>query len=330
MSSARRGNRILALVIALVMTLASVALSGCAGATGSKDIALEPVVSNPAISTDGVLKVGIDTTSVPYAGVAADGEIVGIDVDVASLLAEEMGLKIEIVDTAGKDVDTLLNDQTIDMVMDVEKTGGSVMQGLQVGPYIEGGPALFTVVEASDSLPAIELKSLSGTKIAAQKDSLSAWSVDELIEKGTSDQRESLEDAFAAVENGEVTYAAADAVVGSYLAADKFQDVSCVKMLGTSIGVYIGVSQDNTQLADALTVALRNLRDYGQLKTILSKWLGPISAEVVMGTSAVTTQKTSQGTSNSGAAAVPDETVPNEEVLDTGEDLPDPANAGGL
>lgn len=316
MRSAKRIKRILAVTLALLVAFSTMALGGCAGATGSKEIELVPVVSSPAIKTDGVLRVGVDSTNAPYAGLS-NGELVGIDIDIAAALAEQLGLKLELVDTAGQSANTLLNDGSIDMVMDVEQTSASTIQGAQIGPYLVSGPALFTRVD-SDTVPTIDIKTLAGTKIAAQKDSLSSWSLEELIGSGTSDPRESLKDALTAVANGEVTFAAADAVVGSYLAVD-FTNLSCVKILGTPIGVYLSVAKSNTQLSDALTEALRTIRDTGILKTVLSKWLGSVSATVVMGSSAVTSQETT----TPGSANVP------AGQIDTGDDLPDPANAGG-
>jgi polar amino acid transport system substrate-binding protein len=302
----------------LVVASSLMALGGCAGATGSREIELVPVVSSPAVGTSGVLKVGINSTNAPYAGFSG-GNMVGIDVDVAAALAEEMGLKLELVDLAGQSADTLLTEGTVDVVMDVEQTGGSVIRGTQIGPYVESGPALFTLVRSSSEVPNVELQTLAGVKVAAQKDSLSAWSVDELIGSGTSDPRESLAAAFEAVETGQITYAAADAVVGSYLALE-YADLACVKMLGRPIGVYLGVARDNTQLADAVTVALRTIRDNGEMKIILSKWLGPVSALVVAGSSAITSEAT--GTSSSGSSVA-------EGQIDAGNDLPDPSNANG-
>jgi len=300
--------------LAFLLALSTVALGGCLGPTGSRDINLTPTISSPVIGLDGVLRVGIDSGKVPYAGVDTKGNIVGIDVDVAAAIAQELGLKLEIVDTAGRSAEAMLSEGAVDMVMDIEQTGGSIIRGTQVGPYIESGPALFAIV-ISDTTPTIDLPSLAGTPIAAQKDSMSSWSVDEIIGAGTADPRENLEDAFSALERGEVSYAAADAVVGSYLALE-FTNISCVKMLGNPIGVYIGVSAENTQLAEALTQALRTVRDQGILETIFAKWLGPVSASVVMGTSAITSQET----------AVTPDGEPG--FIDLGEDLPDPENAG--
>ncbi|MDR2107919.1 MAG: transporter substrate-binding domain-containing protein [Coriobacteriales bacterium] len=322
-----------AAALVAVLLAASLALGGCAGATGSKQQALTPTVDVPAVHAAGVLKVGVDSAHAPYAG-TSKGKIVGIDVDVASALAEQLGLKVEIVDMVGKSPDDLLADGSVDVVMDVEQSGSNVTQGKTVGPYLLSGPALFAKTR-SNEVPELDIQTLSGTKISAQKDSLSAWTVDELIGKGTASSVATLADALKAVNDGASTYAAADAIVGSYLAIE-YQDISCVKILGTPIGVYCAVAADNGTLADALTGALRELRDNGELVVIISKWLGPVSAQVVISSQAVVAQNTdanaAAGTgsgagSEAGAASAAPAGDPGQ--IDTGEDLPDPSNAGG-
>ena len=316
MKSKKGASKVIHNVLAFLVALSLVALGGCAGATGSSEIPLKPTIASPAIATDGVLRVGVDSGNAPYAGLDENTKkIVGIDVDIAAALAEELGLKLEIVDTAGLNIDALLAEKTIDMVMAVEQVGSVTFRGTLVGPYVISGPALFTVVK-SNTLPSVDIASLAGIKIAAQNDSLSAWTLEELIGTDTVDPRASLKEAFQAVESGEVSYAAADAVVGSYLALE-YKDLSCVKILGTPIGVCMGVAADNTQLADALTNALRTIRDNGVLKLVLSKWIGPVSAAVIMGSSAITSQ---------GANGLND----MDGSIDYGDDLPDPALAGGV
>lgn len=321
MRSAKRTNKILVMVLSVLVACSTLALGGCSGVTGSKEIDLEPVVSSPAVGTDGVLKVGVNSTNIPYSGLS-DNNLVGIDVDVAAAIAEELGLRLELVDIADQSADTLLEDGTVDMVMGVEQTTDkTVIQGTQVGPYIESGPAIFAIAEG-DTIPPIELDSITGGSVAVQKDSLSARSVDGLIASGTSDPKDSLADAFAAVESGQNAYAAADAVVGSYYLASNNSNLVCAKMLGTPIGVHMGVTKTNSQLADALTDALRNLRDTGRLKIIFSKWLGPLSASVVMGSSGITSSEITGATDATETEL--------DEVVDTGDDLPDASNAGGV
>ncbi|MDR2493437.1 MAG: transporter substrate-binding domain-containing protein [Coriobacteriales bacterium] len=337
-----------ALVITTVLALAGMGLTGCAGATGSRQLPLSPTVSTPAIGQAGVLKVGVDSKRLaPFTSSYQSG-YVGMDVDIAAAIADRLGLRLQLVDIAGKSADDLLNSGEVDMVMSLEQSGNVISQGRVIGPYVYTAPALFMVTR-SNTVPSVDLQTLKGTTVVAQKDSLSAWTVDELIGANTSRPLATLSDVFDAVGNGQSTYAAADAIIGSYLTYNydpknpaRYRDISCVKLLGTPTGVYIGVSKTNSQLADVLTTTLRTIRDNGELGVILNKWLGPVSSTVVMNTQAIVSQSASdaigpsqqpsstigaqgtEGTDVSAGLQAPDDQA----AQDTGDDLPDPSNAG--
>jgi polar amino acid transport system substrate-binding protein len=270
-----------------------------------------------AVQSEGVLKVGVDSGRAPYAGLSK-GNLVGIDVDIAAALADKLGLKLELVDIADKRADELFVAGDIDMVMDVEESGVRLDRGIEIGPYLESGPAIFSLIDENTSSD-LDLDILVGTSIVAQKDSLSAWAVKNTFGEQALIEADRIEDAFAMVENGSAAYAAADAIAGSYLSSN-YGAVSCAMLLPDSkIGVYLGVAAENDDLAGALTEALINIRDDSTLSVILAKWLGSISSNVVASSVAIIAQSTELGLSPEGV-------TPGD--VDTGDDLPDPTNAG--
>lgn len=275
----RRIRLVVMSVTAVVLAGALVGTSGCSKTTGSKEIALTPSISSPAIGTDGVLKVGVDSTHAPFAG-ELDGELIGIDIDIAAALAEQLGLKLEMVDITGEVPDTLLVNGDVDVVMNLEQVAGTGTTSLEAGPYLYDGPSLF-MVSPTETAPTVDLTALQGTKVAAQSGSLSAWQAQELVGDGNVVEASSLSDAFDMLVAGEVTYVAADSVVGSYLAMN-YENVICVSMIQTSSGIYMGVSPTNTELSTALGTAFDTIQTNGILKVIASKWLGPLSAEIVL------------------------------------------------
>jgi len=328
----KRFRSLVAASMATILLVASFALTGCLGATGSKEVTLTPTVDTPTIIQSGVLKVGVDTTRAPFAG-QSKGNIIGVDVDLAAAVAEQLGLKLELVDIAGETADDLLASGTVDVVMDIEKGGVESTQAVQVGPYLVDGPALF-MVQLSDTIPDIDLATLAGATVAAQENSLSAWQVEQVAPDSTIISVPALEEAFNQLSDGKVTYVAADAVVGAFLATKDvaYENISCVKMLGDSLGVYLGVAPGNTALADALTEALRTVRDGGVLDVVVTKWLGSVSAQVVSSDQAIVTigatGTTGTGDAN-GTGVTSDATGTSGGELDTGDDLPDPSLAGG-
>lgn len=80
--------------------LLAVGLFGLAGCTGSGTYQPElksAEVAPPVIGEEGTLRVGVNTENPPLAGMGS-GKIIGIDVDIAAALADELGLKLSVVD----------------------------------------------------------------------------------------------------------------------------------------------------------------------------------------------------------------------------------------
>ena len=76
-------------------------------------------VSSPTIGKSGTLRVGVNAGSPPLAGSpSSSSKIVGIDVDVAAALADQLGLKLEIVDV-GTDPEAALKEGKVDVAMGI-------------------------------------------------------------------------------------------------------------------------------------------------------------------------------------------------------------------
>jgi hypothetical protein len=135
--------------------------------------------------------------------------------------------------------------------------------------------------------------------------------------------------AFDQLISGEVSYVTADAIVGSFLAI-KYNDVNCVGLISDPIGIYMGVATDKVELATALTEALRTIRDNGTLQIIIAKWLGPVSAQTVSSSQAVTSV-TGEGSTGSDVTAPVEEgtDAPEEPEYDEAESYEDDTSETG-
>jgi polar amino acid transport system substrate-binding protein len=308
----KRFRRLFASVLVGVLTIMSLGLAGCIGPGKEGALTLPPAkVSSPVLAQDGVLRVGVDSSHVPFAG-SSDGAIIGIDVDIAASLAEELGLRLVIVDVAGQDVNALLRDGTIDVVMGIQPatTSTTIPQftEVQVGPYLIDGPAAFTVSYSTEAAD-FDKNQLGGARVSSQEGSLSAWQVEKDFGGANLETYPTLNRAYDDLVAGAISYVAADAIVGSFLAV-KYADVSCVGLIADPTGVYMGVATDKTELATALTETLRTVRDNGTLQVIISKWLGPLSARTVSSDKAIVslTGDSPEAAGAGDVAVVPDET----------------------
>lgn len=272
-------KRFATIACAAVMALSLGLLSGCSAvnsvlgqvdAPSTPDRTLEPTTS--ATAREGILTVGVDYNYPPFAGTDSEGTVVGIDVDIASALAEQLGCKVEFVDVAVDEADTALAAGTIDIAMNVGAKDYAPSAVTTVGPYLTDAAALFGV--STDGQPVqVQTENLGASRIAAQTDSVSAYQVSTTYGADALVNSLTLADAFTSLSNGDVNYTAADAIVGSYIIQD-YPSVVLIQSIGNSNGIFVGVSATNQQLAADISQALAAIQGNGVLNTVVSKWIG--------------------------------------------------------
>lgn len=268
-------------LISSVVALAAAcfALCGCSADKGDPNVTLNPTVSSPTIIQDGVLSVGVDTTYAPFA-IESEGQIVGIDVDVAAAVADQLGLELKLVDLAGQNANDALANNEVDIVMNLERLAGSKTSALKAAAYIYDGPALFQL--NAEEGATVDINTLDDASISAQSTSLAASTIQDMYPNNKNIQiLSTLTDVMDALTSGQVTYSAADLVVGSYAALSR-DGVSYVASLATPEPIYIGVLSTNNSLGTAVAGAVETLEQEGVLEMVLAKWMGSHSANIAL------------------------------------------------
>ena len=261
-------KRVITLVICAAALFAMVfTLSACKASSSYTPEKKDPVVSTPTVGEDGKLRVGVNSSNAPFSA-QVSGNIVGIDVDIAAALADEMGLTLEIVDV-GSDVEGALKNGTVDIVMGIDKSDSSNTFWTS-DPYLQSAVAIFASSE-SEALPSA---SSSDTKIEAQTSSLSAWEVGSQYGDSSLTSVDDLKTAFQDLANGKTKYVASDAVIGSYVCNSNGIDSSIIGLMASPSGYCVGLSSSNTDLQSAVKTALSTLESQGIIKVIEKKWLG--------------------------------------------------------
>ena len=255
-----------ALVCALVACM-GLALVGCQSQE-YKPEDKSPTVSSSALGADGTLRVGVNASSAPLAGqTSSSSRIVGIDVDVAAYLADQLGCKVEIVDV-GNDPETALSEGRVDIVLGVDASDDSATYW-RSAPYLQTGVALFGTASES-AVPTTD----SAPKIAAQASSKSSWRVTNLFGDDSLVVQSDLKSAFDALSSGSARYAAADAVIGTYVSHSNNYGAKIVALLQDPSGYCAAVSDKNTELQGAVSTAIDKLVNGGAMDIIEMKWLG--------------------------------------------------------
>lgn len=251
----------------LAIALAAISLFGCTSNEDAVPQLKDAQLSTPTIQDDGVLRVGVNTSQSPLAGMGSS-KIIGIDVDIAAALADSLGLKLQIVDTGSNPAKALTNGD-VDIVFGVDSSdtpsGATLTE-----KYIPTGVAIFALADSGLSAPDVS----SDPKIAAQASSKSAWSVTNTFGSSSLVSSTDLEGAFRSLSDGTVQYVAADAVIGLYTANKAEMDVQIVAITDNATGYCIAVSSSNSALFSAISSGIDELVANGTVSVIENKWLG--------------------------------------------------------
>ena len=288
--------KLLALLCVAALGCAAV-LAGCSSQSYTPPQKTQTVPAS-ALSTANTLRVGVNAQAAPLAGqTASSSEIVGIDVDVAAAIADEMGVKLEVVDV-GRAAESALSEGRVDIVLGID-TSTSDSSYWRSDPYLSTGVALFAPQSAT-SIPSTDSKPV----IAAQTSSKSSWRVTNLFGDSSLVSQSDLKSAFTAMGSGMAQYVAADAVIGTYIAHTNNFDSKIVALLQDPSGYCVGVAANNRELQNAVTSALNKITNGGVIDVIETKWLG---ASVDTTNMTVIKSATAAAASSSSSSATSDQ-----------------------
>lgn len=245
-------------------------------------------IPDSLLHTAGVLTVGLRTQSVtaPMIAASAGGTLQGIDVEIASALADQLGVDVKFVSVSGP-VDGL--QAGCDIVMDVRS--GEDSTSTLISGYAESTTALFHKGSETN----ITADSLSGKTVGVQTGSLSERAMGQVLTGMSVQGFSNLNEAFDALENGSIDYVACDAYAGAYLAANK--DITMVGVVDVPTTIGISVATNNKTLATQIQKALAAIQINGVEAVIRNKWVGTLphlsNTNKISGLVEVTAQTTS-------------------------------------
>lgn len=252
-----------ALFMALLLALCLSILCGCSSNSYTPQPS-EQKIDNSLLHTPGTLRVGVDASNAPYAA-EAQGAIVGIDVDVAAALADELGLKLELVDV-GTSAEQAFTSDDVDIVMGV----GSDAQNCWISdPYLSSSIVLFADEEETSAPRPTDV-----FVVGAQASSMSAVEVTNRLGQDHLEATSDIQTAFDKLKDGSVKFVATDSTIGSYVAHSNNMTIYPVALLAEETKYCIGAPNTAAGLQDAVASALKTLSDGDVLALIDQKWLG--------------------------------------------------------
>ena len=263
------------IAILAVMALVIACFAACGGKTGSEETApaddatTAEIVENPGETSADVLVMGTNAAFPPYEFVADDGSYAGIDVEIATAVAEKLGKTLEIKDMEFDSLIPAVAGGSIDFVMAGLTVTDERKETVNFSETYSTGIQVIIVKEGSEIA---SVDDLEGKKIGVQ-----AGTTGDIYATGDYGQENvsqfnngSL--AVQALINGQVDCVIIDnEPAKNFVAAN--EGLTILETEYTVEDYAAAFAKENTELLDQFNAALAELTADGTIKTIIGKYI---------------------------------------------------------
>jgi len=224
------------------------------------------------ILSSGTVKIAIPENFPPFGSLGAEGEYVGYDVDVAKLIAKDLGVEIELVPVTSKQRIPFLETDRVDMVISTmganPERAKSIWFSSAYAPFYSGA-------FAASGIAVSTLADLAGKKVGVTGGTLEDL---ELTDTGPKDMDlirfGDNAATLAAYLSGQVDVLVTGNTVAATLSADNPDLDMETKLIIKDSPAFVGVKKGNFDLLQWVNVFILHKRLGGQLNEFSEKWLG--------------------------------------------------------
>jgi ABC-type amino acid transport substrate-binding protein len=223
----------------------------------------------------GQLRVGMTGNQPPMNVKSRTGAFIGLDVDLANMLADTMGVKLTMVPMPFPKLLAALEAGEVDMVMsNMSITAQRTVDVTFIGPYMVSGKSILT---KSTNLAAVSTANeinKAEFKIAVLENSTSQQFVELNLAKATLVKTQDYDEAIDMVLNNEVDLMVAD-LSTCVLAVMRHPDSSLATLKAplNMEPIGIAISNEDAQFANLLDNFLATYKAAGILEMLRKKWL---------------------------------------------------------
>jgi ABC-type amino acid transport substrate-binding protein len=228
------------------------------------------------IQREGVMRVGMDPSWPPFEYIDDDGQIVGLDVDLARAIGQRLGVEVEFVNVGFDSLYDALYVSRFDAIVSALPYDpllyGDVAYSIS---YFNAGQVLVVRSSESANQRISEVDDLAGKRLGvefASEGDVVGRQLQKKIEDLILENYMTPQDVLSALKEGEVEAAIVDAVSAhQFMAAE-----GGVQVVGDPLTdelYVIALRLDSPLLLKALNEALVELREDGTLERLQEKWL---------------------------------------------------------
>jgi polar amino acid transport system substrate-binding protein len=251
--------------LALRASLAALALGLGLGATAARADAVD------TIKAAGVINVGVFSDFPPFSSVSSDMSLKGYDIDVAELIAKDMGVKLNLVSVTGQNRIPFLNEKRVDILLSV----GHSAEREKVIDFTKAYAPYYIGVIGPKAVAVTDKAGLAGHSIAVNRGTLEDTSLTEAAPEGAEIKRfDNYNSVIQAFLSGQADLMAVGNDVGAQVLAKQTELAPEQKFQLMSSPDHIAVAKGETKLKAELEKTVDRLLSDGTLNEISVKWLG--------------------------------------------------------
>ena len=224
------------------------------------------------ILNEGTIEIGVPENFPPFGSLGAKGEYEGYDVDVARMIAKDLGVDLELVPITSKQRIPYLETDRVDLV--ISSMGANPTRAKSIwfsnayAPFFSGAFAAPDVaVSSPDDLTGLKAGVTGGTIEDIELSNMAPDGV-QIVRFG--DNAATLE----AYKSGQVDVLVTGNTVAANLAANNDDVQLETKFVIKESPAFMGIKKDNMDLLRWVNVFILHKRLGGELDDLSQKWLG--------------------------------------------------------
>lgn len=223
------------------------------------------------IKKAGVLKVAVPQDYPPFGSVGGDMKPIGYDIDMAGLIAKDLGVKLELVPVTSANRIAYLTTHKVDIVI---SSLGKTPDREKVLDFSNAYAPYFNGVFGTPDEKVAKFEDLAGKTIGVTRGTLEDLEVTKMAPTATIKRFEDNNGTISAFLSGQVTLVGIGNVVAASIVAKNPPKKPETKFLIKDSPCYVGLNKGEAALMAAVNASIAKAKAAGALNGMSQKWLG--------------------------------------------------------
>jgi len=262
--------------LAIVSCLFSLAVVACVGGSDPTSVTAQNTGTGSSLDSiieAGAIKIAVPQDFAPFGSTDADGNLEGYDIDVANLIAEDLGVDLELVPVTSDNRIPFLQTAKADLV--ISSMGANPERAKSIFFSIPYAPFFSGIYGSGEVADVSTFDDLGGYKIGVTQGTLEDLELTDAVSEDVEIQRFADNSLTASsLVSGQVDLIATGNVVASELAKNNPDKNIESKFIIKESPAHIGLRRGEMDLLQWVNTFVYHKRLGGELDDLSQQWLG--------------------------------------------------------